>query len=81
MSLKELVFGFSADTKAKHPDVFKETQIDRRQCHRVVPMEVLSLGMSRTGTASMHGALSILGYPTYHGFHFIGNVLDLEMVR
>lgn len=31
-------------------------------------MEVLSLGMSRTGTASMKAALEILGFPCAHGF-------------
>lgn len=35
-----------------HPYFFRPDQdIDRRQCKRVVPMQVLSLGMSRTGTA------------------------------
>lgn len=31
-------------------------------------MKVLSLGMSRTGTASMKAALEILGFPCTHGF-------------
>jgi hypothetical protein len=36
---------------------------------RKVPMEVLSLGMGRTGTCSMREALHILGVRhTYHGF-------------
>lgn len=26
------------------------TDIDRRQCHRIVPMKVLVLGLGRTGT-------------------------------
>ena len=36
---------------------------------RSVPMQVLSLGMARTGTVSMQAALELLGYgPTYHGY-------------
>lgn len=36
----------------KHPELFQpDLNIDRRQCKRVVPMEVLALGMSRTGTS------------------------------
>jgi hypothetical protein len=34
---------------------------------RKVPMQVLSIGMGRTGTASMAEALKLLGYHTYHG--------------
>lgn len=34
-----------------HPYFFKsDRDIDRRQCKRVIPMQVLSLGMPRTGT-------------------------------
>lgn len=43
------------------------TNIDRRQCKRVVPMQVLVLGQSRTGTTSIRGALYELGYDdVYH---------------
>lgn len=36
---------------------------------RTVPMQVLSLGMARTGTVSMQAALELLGCkPTYHGY-------------
>ena len=42
-------------------------------------MQVLSLGMSRTGTASMQKALQILGYPTSHGFDMHENPKDAEM--
>lgn len=39
---------------------------------RKVPMQVLSLGLPRTGTASMQSALQILGYnDTAHGFDMI----------
>ncbi|KAK8017703.1 glycoside hydrolase family 43 protein [Apiospora rasikravindrae] len=54
---------------------------DPRTRKRTVPMQVLSLGFSRTGTSSMEAALEILGYgPVSHGRHIIFNVLDLEMV-
>ena len=37
--------------KAKHPELFMpQTDIDRRQCERVVPIEVMNLGFPRTGT-------------------------------
>ncbi|KAL1965449.1 hypothetical protein VTN77DRAFT_5705 [Rasamsonia byssochlamydoides] len=38
------------------------THIDRRTCRRDRPMEVLCLGMGRTGTDSMRVALKTLGY-------------------
>ncbi|KYG41694.1 hypothetical protein M433DRAFT_75346 [Acidomyces richmondensis BFW] len=39
----------------------------RRKCHRVRPMEVLVLGLERTGTLSMRAALFELGYyDVYH---------------
>ena len=43
-----------SDNLAPQPmtDVFTEdTNIDRRKCHRTVPMKVLALGVGRTGTA------------------------------
>ena len=41
---------------------------------RKVPMEVLNLGLSRTGTRSMHDALKILGYDkVYHGYEIMYN--------
>lgn len=43
------------------------TDIDRRQCRRIVPMKVLVLGLCRTGTMSVRTALRSLGYlETYH---------------
>ncbi|EQB59524.1 hypothetical protein CGLO_00066 [Colletotrichum gloeosporioides Cg-14] len=43
------------------------TDVDRRQCTRVVPMKVLCLGLCRTGTMSVRLALRSLGYlETYH---------------
>jgi hypothetical protein len=36
--------------KDKYPEIYAQTNIDRRGCKRIVPMEILSLGMGRTGT-------------------------------
>jgi len=48
----------------RHPDLFAhDANIDRHACHRKVPMQVLALGFSRTGTFSMRTALEILGSP------------------
>ncbi|KAL8904377.1 MAG: hypothetical protein Q9207_003302 [Kuettlingeria erythrocarpa] len=64
----------------KHPELFTESRdLQPRQRKRVVPMEVLSLGMARTGTASMQLALNILGFPCYHGITLIANLGDIEM--
>lgn len=52
--------------------------IDRHGAVRVVPMKVLCLGCSRTGTASVRNALKRLGYiDAYHGFScIVENPLD-----
>lgn len=49
-------------------DIFtSDTDINRRECRRVVPMRVLALGLGRTGTASLRTALKTLGYDDcYH---------------
>ncbi|KAI1609008.1 hypothetical protein EDD37DRAFT_135814 [Exophiala viscosa] len=58
----------------------KSPAIDRRKCMRTVPMEVLSLGPSRTGTLSMQRAFVILGYADpYHFSSIFGNVKDCDM--
>ena len=45
------------------------TSIDRHGAERVVPLKVLCLGCSRTGTATLRNALQRLGYiDAYHGF-------------
>jgi hypothetical protein len=60
----------------KNPD----QNIDRRGAKRVVPMEVLSLGLHRTGTLSMQEAYSILGYQNpYHYASLVSNVKDADM--
>lgn len=66
--------------RERYPDLFKDLNIDRRTCKRIVPMQVLALGMSRTGTASMRMALQILGYnETYHGSALLANFRDADM--
>lgn len=57
-----------------------DQNIDRHKSTRIVPMEVLALGYSRTGTLSMRGALEILGYPKpYHFSSMYDNVRDCDM--
>ena len=54
--------------------------IDRHQCTRVVPMEVLNLGVSRTGTLSMTEAFRTLGYAQpYHFTSVFANCQDADM--
>ncbi|KAJ6552599.1 pectin lyase fold/virulence factor [Mycena vulgaris] len=51
-----------------------------RKATRQVPMQVLALGFSRTGTQSMRIALETLGYnETNHGFTVWTNLLEIEM--
>ncbi|KAH6717417.1 hypothetical protein BKA61DRAFT_322945 [Leptodontidium sp. MPI-SDFR-AT-0119] len=60
---------FSAQyTSRPITDIFtSDTDINRRECRRTVPMKVLILGLGRTGTASMRTAMKELGYvDTYH---------------
>ncbi|KAI0538430.1 P-loop containing nucleoside triphosphate hydrolase protein [Xylaria digitata] len=59
-----------ADKYTKKPvtDIFtNDTDIDRRECTRTVPMRALLLAPGRTGTASMRAAMKQLGFvDTYH---------------
>lgn len=56
-----------------------DQNIDRRTQSRTVPLEVLCLGYSRTGTMTMHSALEILGYPNpYHFSSIYDNVRDSD---
>ena len=59
-----------SDNLAPQPatDIFTDdTCIDRRKCHRTVPMKVLALGVGRTGTACMcNTALRPPGLPNTH---------------
>jgi hypothetical protein len=57
----------------------KDQGISRRHSKRTVPLEVLSLGYSRTGTMTMHKVFSILGYPAYHFSSFYDNKCESDM--
>lgn len=53
-----------SDNLAPQPmtDIFTDdTNIDRRKCHRTVPMKVLALGVGRTGTACEYDVLCCVG--------------------
>ncbi|KAJ7323597.1 P-loop containing nucleoside triphosphate hydrolase protein [Mycena albidolilacea] len=54
--------------------------VERRGVTRKVPMEVLGLGFSRTGTTSLRIALEKLGYKeTNHGSAVFKNMREIEM--
>lgn len=57
------------------------TNIDRHTCTRIVPMKILCLGQSRTGTEALRAALFELGYSDiYHMMSvFRQNLRDGEM--
>jgi len=60
---------FQPWTPKPSTDIFTnyETDINRREARRVVPMKVLALGLGRTGTASLRTALQELGFTDcYH---------------
>lgn len=59
---------FQSYTPKPVTDIFThDTDINRRECRRVVPMRVLALGLGRTGTASLRTALQELGFSDcYH---------------
>jgi len=60
---------FQPYTQKPITDVFTpgDTDINRRECRRTVPMRVLALGLGRTGTASLRTALVELGFADcYH---------------
>ncbi|KAF2489752.1 hypothetical protein BU16DRAFT_544123 [Lophium mytilinum] len=53
--------------------------INRSLATRTVPLSVLCLGYSRTGTLTMHHALTTLGYPSpYHFSSILANPLDSD---
>ncbi|KAK4540193.1 hypothetical protein LTR36_009691 [Oleoguttula mirabilis] len=62
-----------------HHHIYAERNEDPRKRQRTVPMEVLSLGYSRTGTMTLKAALEILGYPTWHWVTMAENPPDLSM--
>lgn len=57
------------------------TNIDRRTCKREVPLKVICLGVSRTGTVSLRQALVTLGYKDVYHFASVlqENPRDAEM--
>lgn len=59
-----------------------ETWNSKRGCTRrpELPMRVLCLGLSRTGTVSLRAALAQLGYRPYHG-HSMENRPDAHLWR
>ncbi|TQV91889.1 glycoside hydrolase family 43 protein [Cordyceps javanica] len=57
-----------------------DANINRRGAKRTVEMQVLSLGLPRTGTVSMREAYSILGYAQpYHFASIVENCKDADM--
>ncbi|KAK0972039.1 hypothetical protein LTR54_017665 [Friedmanniomyces endolithicus] len=68
-----------ATLRERHPQVYIERNEDPRVRKRTVPMEVLSMGYSRTGTMTMQAALEILGIPTWHWVTMAENPPDLAM--
>ncbi|THW41656.1 hypothetical protein D6D22_05248 [Aureobasidium pullulans] len=65
--------------KEKYPEIYSQKDTDRRGFKRVVPMEILSLSLGRTGTMSMKAAYEVLGYPTYHWVSMMENPKDLDL--
>ncbi|ETN43327.1 uncharacterized protein HMPREF1541_02486 [Cyphellophora europaea CBS 101466] len=63
MSPNSLWFYFLENVVYKRKDPVPRT--------RTVPMEVLAVGLPRSGTESLKDALEILGYPTYHGYDYV----------
>ena len=62
------------------PRTTTPTQIDRRQCHRIRPLEVLCLGRERTGTLSLRLALFHLRYyDVYHMSSLAENPSDVDL--
>jgi len=64
----------------RFPECFDQTEIDPRSRTRTMPMEVICIGMMRTGTMSIKAALEILKIPSvYHMNSVIKNPRDAEM--
>ena len=56
-----------------------DQRINRHQCTRKVPMQVLALGFGRTGTLSMRMALEKLGTPCYHFQNLYTSIQDADV--
>ena len=69
------------DRIGNHARMYNPQQnINRLNATRKVPMQVLCLGYSRTGTLSMHKAMTILGYPApYHFSSMYDNVVECDL--
>ncbi|KAL9069324.1 MAG: hypothetical protein Q9161_005604 [Pseudevernia consocians] len=66
----------------RFPELFVNTNIDRRMCRRVVPLKVIVVGMPRTGTQSIRVALKQLGFnDTYHMDCLFENPPDIDLWR
>ncbi|PGH00649.1 hypothetical protein AJ80_09139 [Polytolypa hystricis UAMH7299] len=66
-------------SQERFPELFFQTEVDRRLSKRTVKMEVLVLGMMRTGTMSIRSALLELGIKgVYHMFEAVQNPPDAE---
>ncbi|MCJ1310712.1 hypothetical protein MMC25_004378 [Agyrium rufum] len=64
----------------RFPEVFNRTDIDRHGRKRTQEMQILVIGMMRTGTMSMRTALEKLGYPNiYHMVDVMQNPRDCDM--
>ncbi|KAK4962870.1 hypothetical protein LTR10_000497 [Elasticomyces elasticus] len=68
-----------ASARERHPQIYVERNEDPRTRQRTVPMEVLSMGYSRTGTMTMKAALEILGLPTWHWVTMAENPQDMAL--
>lgn len=56
-----------------------DENINRIHSTRTVPLQLLCLGMSRSGTLTMNKAASILGYPSpYHFSSQLSNISDCD---
>lgn len=66
----------------RFPELFVNTNIDRRICRRVVPLKVIVVGMPRTGTQSIRVALKQPGFnDTYHMDCLFENPPDIDLWR
>ena len=72
-----------SDNLAPQPvtDIFtSDTNIDRRKCHRTVPMKVLALGVGRTGTACMSSPGRLFACPWLTRLHHQLSALLLSVL-
>jgi hypothetical protein len=59
---------------------YADKNIDRRQCQRIVPFQVINASAPRTGTISLQKALRTLGFASpYHSSALFENCRDCDM--